>query len=376
MGVKKLFTFLNEKRIYKKYEKINNLLYELKLNKNSVFIGIDTNLYFYKYNYTYDNIIIGFFNQIIKFLSNGIYPLYIIDGGTLKEKEKTNIMRNNKKKNNYKKIEELLVEIENSDDKNKIDYLNKIIEKLKKKTLKISNDKMDILIELFDLMNILYIFSYGEAEYLAVLLNNYGIIDFFLTDDTDPIPAGINNIIKFTNNHVLYLNKEYLLKELEINENQLCDFCILLGNDYNTFNIKKLKPFELLKLVKNNDITEILNIFNIDEENFINLKNIYLNSSNDEKDYILKGYTDNDNIINITYKNNSIILNQFWNELKEVLINNKNSLNLKKDIIKKIKKTKFKTDLLLNFLKKNINNITNDEIENIKITFSYLDNFR
>ena len=46
MGVKKLFTFLNEKRIYKNYEKINNLLYELKLNKNSVFIGIDTNLYF------------------------------------------------------------------------------------------------------------------------------------------------------------------------------------------------------------------------------------------------------------------------------------------------------------------------------------------
>ena len=211
MGVKKLFTFLNEKRIYKNYEKINNLLYELKLNKNSVFIGIDTNLYFYKYNYTYENILIGFFNQIIKFLSNGLYPLYIIDGGTLKEKEKTNIMRNNKKNNNYQKIEELLIEIENSDDKDKIDYLNKMIEKLKKKTLKISNDKIDILIELFDLMNIPYIFSYGEGEYLAVLLNNYGIIDFFLTDDTDPIPAGINNIIKFTNNRVLYLNKEYLV---------------------------------------------------------------------------------------------------------------------------------------------------------------------
>lgn len=376
MGVKKLFTFLNEKRIYKKYEKINNLLYELKLNKNSVFVGIDTNLYYYKYNYTYDNILIGFFNQIIKFLSNGIYPLYIIDGGTLKEKEKTNIMRNNKKNNNYQKIEELLVEIENSDDKDKIDYLNKIIEKLKKKTLKISNGKIDILIELFNLMNIPYIFSYGEGEYLAVLLNNYGIIDFFLTDDTDPIPAGINNIIKFTNNRVLYLNKEYLFKELEINENQFCDFCILLGNDYNSFNMKKLKPFEILKLVKNNNITEILNIFNIDEENFINLKNIYLNSSNDEKDYILKGHTNNDNIINMTYKNSSIILNQFWNELKEVLINNENSLNLKRDIIKKIKKTKFNTNELLNFLKINVNNITNDEIDNIKITFSYLDNFR
>jgi len=140
--------------------------------------------------------------------------------------------------------------------------------------------------------------------------------------------------------------------------------------------MKKLKPFEILKLVKNNNITEILNIFNIDEENFINLKNIYLNSSNDEKDYILKGHTNNDNIINMTYKNNSIILNQFWNELKEVLINNENSLNLKRDIIKKIKKTKFNTDELLNFLKINVDNITNDEIDNIKITFNYLDNFR
>jgi F0F1-type ATP synthase delta subunit len=78
----------------------------------------------------------------------------------------------------------------------------------------------------------------------------------------------------------------------------------------------------------------------------------------------------------MTYKNNSIILNQFWNELKEVLINNENSLNLKKDIIKKIKKTKFNTNELLNFLKINVDNITNDEIDNIKITFSYLDNFR
>jgi len=55
----------------------------------------------------------------------------------------------------------LLVEIKNSDDKNKIDYLKKMI-------------------------------------------NNYGILYLFLTVDTGPIPDGINN-------HVLYLNKEYLL---------------------------------------------------------------------------------------------------------------------------------------------------------------------
>ena len=72
------------------------------------------------------------------------------------------------------------------------------------------------MLELFDLLNIPYIFSYGEGEYLAVLLNKYNIIDFFLTDDTDPIPAGINKTIKFYNNSVYYLETK-LIYEYENN---------------------------------------------------------------------------------------------------------------------------------------------------------------
>ena len=41
---------------------------------------------------------------------------------------------------------------------------------------------------------------------MAVLLNEYNIIDFFLSDDTDPIASGIKHLIKFNNNMVIYYN--------------------------------------------------------------------------------------------------------------------------------------------------------------------------
>ena len=49
--------------------------------------------------------------------------------------------------------------------------------KLEKNSTKINTETILSLLELFDLLNIPYIFSHGEGEYLAVLLNKYNIID-------------------------------------------------------------------------------------------------------------------------------------------------------------------------------------------------------
>jgi hypothetical protein len=96
----------------------------------------------------------------------------------------------------------------------------------KKNTIKISTEDIKKILELFDLLNIPYIFSAGEGEYLAVLLNNYKIIDLFLTDETDPIPAGIDYLIKFSNNIVMFLDKKTILDKLDITKEQLCDLSI------------------------------------------------------------------------------------------------------------------------------------------------------
>jgi hypothetical protein len=96
MGIKKLFTFINDNKLYKLYPYLNDLINDINLDKKNIIVGIDGNLFCYKYSHSYDNMIIGFFNQILKFLSNGIIPLYIFDGGTMYEKEYTNYLRNQK----------------------------------------------------------------------------------------------------------------------------------------------------------------------------------------------------------------------------------------------------------------------------------------
>jgi hypothetical protein len=205
MGVKKLFTFLNNNNVYKTYSYLNDIIGELEMDKQYLMVGVDANLFCYKYLHSYDNMLIGFFNQVLKFLSNKIIPLYIFDGGTIPEKENTNFMRYNKKIISKHKLEQL-ERFENIIEENNIEMtiedntkLLLLKKKLERNSTKINNENILLLLELFELLNIPYMFSHGEGEYLAVLLNKYNIIDFFLTDDTDPIPAGIIKTIKLKN---------------------------------------------------------------------------------------------------------------------------------------------------------------------------------
>lgn len=386
MGIKKLFTFLNNNKLYECYPYLNNIYDEYNLDKNMSLVGVDANLFCYKYMHSYDNMLIGFFNQILKFLSNKIIPLYIFDGGVLPEKEFTNNQRNNKKLYNKLKLE-ILNDMLLDRDYN----INEILElknKFEKNSIKISNDSITILIELLDLLNIPYVFSFTEGDFLGVLLNKYKIIDFFLTDDTDPIPGGINNIIKFYNNNVYYLDTLKINSKLNLTINEFCDFCIILGNDYKSFN-HGLKPKEVYDLIKKyNNIENIIKnetIKNLDESclEIINkIRNIYKLGYLKERNNFLGKKNDElfkyDNIQKL-----SNIFIEIWDEFIEILKldldkdnNNilKKSNNLKNILNVFIKNKKFNINKILKFINKNIPDTTNDEIKNIKNTFEYLNN--
>jgi 5'-3' exonuclease len=379
MGIKKLFTFLNNNKLYKIYPYITNLLEDLDLKKLDVIIGVDGNLFCYKYSHSYDNMLIGFFNQIIQFLSNGIIPLYIFDGGTLNEKETTNQNRNNKKQINKSKIDIIDNKILNNIHNTELILLKK---KLEKNSIRISINEINILLELLDLLNIPYIFSHGEGEYLAVLLNQYNIIDMLLTDDTDPIPAGIKKIIKFYNNNVYYLETTTVLEKLKLTKNQFCDFCILLGTDYLTYN-HKIKPNELYdQIIVHLSIEELVNnnIINIEDINVINnIRNIYFESANNEKTLFLNpdSYFSNYNKIidhsNFNYYSN--ILLEFWDDFIFMLKDDIKNNEFKKKITSYIKKNKFNIKNIIKFLKNNITDINENELSNVKITFEYLNKF-
>jgi hypothetical protein len=396
MGIKKLHTFLNNKGIYKTYPYLNNLIDELNFDKSKIIIGIDANLFYYKYSHSYDNMLIGFFNQVLKFLSYGYYPLYIFDGGTMTEKENTNLLRSKKKNNNeirLNKIEEELNTLEHTENNYDLQSLILLKKKIKKNTIKISTDDIKKILELFDLLNIPYIFSAGEGEYLAVLLNNYKIIDLFLTDDTDPIPAGIDYLIKFSNNIVMFLDKKTILDKLNLTKEQLCDLSILLGSDYSDTNYNKksiLKPDEIYDLIKKYDnIENISNLIynsnddNIDKDNFLNttakIREIYNKSPSYEKKLIIDpdSIIDNYNIIsihkNIDYFSNAML--EYWDELVDILkydYNEKKVNNYKINIINFIKSKKININNIIKFLKFNINDLTNDEIINITSNFDFM----
>ncbi len=408
MGIKKLFTFLYNNKTYKVYSYLNDLINDLELKKSSVIVGIDGNLYCYKYMYSYGNLILGFFNQIIQFLSNGIIPLYIFDGGTIIEKENTTFQRN-LKKNLYKnKLDSLE---ENFLDKDNEEYTT-LKNKYEKNNIRIGKEKILLLIEMLDMLNIPYIFSHGEGEYLAVLLNKLGIIDMLLTDDTDPILAGAHRIIKFYNNSVYYLDTTKINETINLSQEQFLDFCILLGTDYATFQIG-IKPPELLEIIK-----KYSNIENIIENNIENniidglnnekivlvekIRNIYNKSSEKERALFIEfdelhkkkstepeSYKDSNlnnlNIISfidhkdINYYSN--ILLEFWDDFilllknKDLKNNSLESLNFKNTINSYIRSKKYNTKSIIKFLKNNVDNINQKEINNTIVTFDYLNTF-
>lgn len=385
MGIKKLFTFLNNNNLYKIYPFINDLIQELDLINKNILVGVDGNLFCYKYTYSYDNMLIGFFNQIILFFSNGIIPFYIFDGGTINEKSITNIARYNKKQMNKNKLEIIDDIIHEQGENIELQILKK---KFEKNSTKISSSEISKLLELFDLLNIPYIFSHCEGEYLAVLLNQYGIIDMFLSDDTDPIPAGIKKMIKFYNNSVYYLDVGQIYKKLNLTKDEFCDFCILLGTDYSTFYLgckpidlyTKIRKYSTIENIINNDSKE--EIKSIDIELINRIRKIYKESALNEKKLFLNPELEingeyNKIIDHNKLENYSNILLEFWDDFIDIFknTNTQNIDKFKKNIFSFIKEKKFNIKNIVKFLKNNISDINQVEIDNAQITFEYLNTF-
>src|SRR5271166_4045284 len=112
MGVRKLNKFLTNREIIRTYRNIQEFIVELKnedrCNNNAhngkIIIAIDFWLYAHKFLHSSrsDNILLGFWNQIMKFFSCGIIPLYVMDGSVPIEKQEK-VEERNKKRLNYKK---------------------------------------------------------------------------------------------------------------------------------------------------------------------------------------------------------------------------------------------------------------------------------
>ncbi|AYV76058.1 MAG: putative flap endonuclease 1-like [Terrestrivirus sp.] len=310
MGVRKLYKFLSEKKLIKEYPNLTRYVNSRKrdkiqhmINSESIIVAIDFWLYAHKFTYSYGNMIIGFWNQIIKLLSHKIIPLYIFDGRPPQEKDAVIQLRHQKRQNMENKLKDIYDELTdeqtvsnnsesikdvdtNSEHYNTTETINDLEKeknRLEKSIIYIKKNDIDIIKQFFDILSIPYLDATGEADALCAKLFKEGYITSCLSDDMDMLALGCRKTIKFLDGKVLEFDLSYILKELELSYEQFVEMCTLFGCDY----IKpsfRLQPDESYTLIKEyGSIENILNeanhpIFNRENEKCINFIKGYTNA--------------------------------------------------------------------------------------------------
>jgi 5'-3' exonuclease len=232
MGIIKLNAFF-KKHITESIKKKS--LFQLK----GKCVAIDYSIFYYKFkkSKTKQNLLESFQKQINTFKFYNIKPIYIFDGKPNNNKFETIENRNREIFKYKKKIKE---------ERNTI-----LLERYKKKIVKLNNYDINLSKKLFIKNNIKYFDAIGEADDLCCKLYKNDEVCGIFTEDNDlllggaVIYKGLNNF----NDTIYEYNLKEILKELNMNYNVFLKMCLLAGTTYTK---KIYSIFTLYDNYKNN----------------------------------------------------------------------------------------------------------------------------
>ena len=251
MGIKHLNRFLLDNCNKKSITKIHLS----KLTGRT--LVIDVSIYLYKFlseNALLENMYL--FISILK--KYDITPIFIFDGKPPPEKKQLLIKRLVDKmeaENKYLNIKEELLSETNEEKKEE-----KILEMelLKKQFIRIKDDDLCKVKQLFDAYGVSYFVAPSEADQLCGYLNNTQQAWGCISDDMDMFLYGCNYIIRHISllNHtaVLYDRKK-ILSDLNMSSQLFNEIMILSGTDYNINNDTSLNEtikwyYEYMKYIE------------------------------------------------------------------------------------------------------------------------------
>ncbi len=198
----------------------------------------------------------GLFYRSLRFIENGMKPIYVFDGIPSELKEKTITRRKEAKKQAEKKWELALEE-------GKLDEAKKQA----MRTSKMTRDMADECKELLDAMGIPYVQAPGEGEAQAAMMVSQKQAYATASQDYDALlfgsPILIRNIsitgkrkVPRQNRHVMIepeeIRLEETLNEVGISREKLVMMGILIGTDFNG-GVYRVGPKTALKIVKDVD---------------------------------------------------------------------------------------------------------------------------
>lgn len=273
MGIVNLRQFLKKK--CSGFEKIVPLTFFS--NKT---ISIDANMYMCVYKAICNNekqFKEAFINLFLSLVEAKINVIVVFDGKAPVEKNQEKQRRITKKETSETRITESVIAIEEYEksgtispllaqihkrvvsnamvetiEQQDLEKIKQHVEKQRKHIFRITNEDFQIVKHIANIFGFAVISAPGEAEILCAHLIKNNLADAVLTKDTDVLACCVPIMITEINvlaKKATIITIDYILSSLELSENQMLDFCILCGTDYNS-NINKIGPVNALKLIQ------------------------------------------------------------------------------------------------------------------------------
>jgi len=310
MGIKNLNRFLLDNCNKKSITKIH--LSKLTGKK----LVIDVSIYLYKFlseNALMENMYL--FISILK--KYDISPIFIFDGKPPPEKKQLLIKRLIDKMEAEKKYlnikEDLLSETNEEKKEEKIVEM----ELLKKQFIRVKDDDVCKVKQLFDAYGVSYFVAPSEADQLCAYLNKTEQVWGCVSDDMDMFLYGCNYVIRHISllNHtaVLY-DRNKILSDLNMSSQIFNEIMILSGTDYNINNETSLNEtvkwyYEYMKYsekeLKNNKQPYSFYVWLIKNTKYIKNYELLLRTYQLfqlEKNDCLDNYKTENNVININFE--------------------------------------------------------------------------
>jgi flap endonuclease-1 len=242
-------------------------------------ISIDANMYMCVYKAVCNNenqFKEAFINLFLSLVEAKINVIIVFDGKAPVEKNEEKQRRITKKETSETRITESVIAIEEYEksgtvspllvqihkrvtsgavvetiEPQDLEKIKQHVEKQRKHIFRITNEDFQIVKHLANIFGFAVISAPGEAEILCAHLIKNNLADAVLTKDTDVLACCVPIMITEINvlaKKATIITIDYILSSLKLSEDQMLDFCILCGTDYNS-NINKIGPVNALKLI-------------------------------------------------------------------------------------------------------------------------------
>lgn len=188
----------------------------------------------------------------IGLMKHDIIPIWLADGDTPIEKKLTRMRRREGREKQVDKIGELKEKILSQDELLRDSKDVADLKKALQNSVTIFPEEYKVFYNTLGSLGIPVIVCPGEAEAYGASLNANNIVYGVWTSDTDSYALGtINMITGFGPGYetLSVVNIPSILNDLELNSDEMRDFCIMCGNDFND-NISGVGTMRAYNLIK------------------------------------------------------------------------------------------------------------------------------